>query len=254
MKNGKLKFHKATNQKQLMGTVEDTKKIITTTIITNIKGLVLIIVSIILGGTSLALWVLLSFHYLFTSLIIIFISFFFPVIFMKRIRSNSVEDVTIRFCADYLSLKYFDRNLFDFKTDDIKYSQINSLMVIESAKDDSSFIKLYFKDGTKSVYRFLDQQDKDTNVVPAILKFIKSYNETKNNVENIYLRKTLLASKFGYYCIVALTVMLIAAIILEIIYKPNAVPVSLGTSLFLYVTILSQRQNDLAIHKTLGQV
>ena len=72
----------------------------------------------------------------------------------------------------------------------MKYSEISSWKVIESAKDESSYIKLYYKDGTKTAFRFLDQESKNTNVIPLILKFIKSYNEAKNDAVKIYLRKT----------------------------------------------------------------
>lgn len=235
-----------------MNSIEDPTPVITTTIITNITSLTLIIISILLGGTALGLWVMFYLHSLIVSIIIIGVSFFFPAIFMKRIRRNSIEEVTIEFHTDYFSLAFFDRNSYEFRRkDEIKYSEISSLKVIESSKDDSSFIKLYYKTGTKTVYRFLDQISKNTNVIPLILKYMKSYNEEKNAAEKIYLRKTLFASKFGYYCIVTLTIMLISAIILEIIYKPKAIPVSLMTSTSLYLYILSQRKKDLETDKIL---
>lgn len=219
--------------------MEDTTEIITTTIITNLRGLVLTTIAIFFTGVILGFLILFNISIIFgvAILIIICIS---PVIFQKQIRKNFVADVTIKIHLDHISFAYFYRN--SSKTKIVRCSEITSLKVIESTGDDSSFITFYHKDGAKSIYRFLGQTKNDGNVIPNILRFIKAYNETKGNSERIHLRKTFIASKSGYYFIVGL---IITANILGAIYKPSAIPGFLIPSLLFYLVIWSHRNLDL---------
>jgi hypothetical protein len=89
----------------------------------------------------------------------IFIFWICPtLLFQKNLRKFFTKKATIKFSKEYFSVEIFNR-----KTEESEYiannnfSEIISFRAINSTKDDSSFLKINFKNGNKIAYTFLEQ-------------------------------------------------------------------------------------------------
>jgi uncharacterized membrane protein len=61
----------------------------------------------------------------------------------------------------------------------------------------------------------------------------------------ITLTPNLFASKAGQYYIIGLTVLMIVAIIIQLIYNPKTILFSLLIGVFFYLRIIGQRKKDI---------
>ena len=177
------------------------------------------------------------------------IGFFFgPLIFEKKFRGWFSKRATLEFDNDKLSMDLNNRQTgkliahYDYEFDKIKFYK-----AADSAKDDSAFIKLIFNDNSSAYYTFLEQGERagGKDVIGTFVEFVKAYNETKTEENKITPTPIFLASKNSKYYIIGLTILLIAAIIFEIAYQANGIPITVASAVPLYLLLLLQRKRDL---------
>ena len=180
------------------------------------------------------------------SLIGIPIAWLAPLLFEKKAKKMFSRKSIISLFNDYFSVELHDRKTESKEAREFRYDEIKSYKVWDSAKDDSTFLKLALKNGGKVSYTFWGQKegDDENSIVVNLHRCIKSYNETRDEGSKITYAPTFFASKLGTYLFVGLTLFLVSTLIIEYIYKPKAVLVTLGSSAFLYLIILMQWKKD----------
>jgi hypothetical protein len=221
-------------------------QIVDTHVIDAKKSLIFIIVYVF-GGTLLTIISAVKFHSLLLSLILLFIFWACPFLFQKQFRKYFTRKATVKFCSDYFSVEIFNRKTEKLEhTGNNRFGEIKSFKVINSTKDDSSFLKINFKNGNKAAYTFLGQgkNDSNTDITNLVVNYIHSYNGAQSETEKITLAPNLFASKVGTFYIAGLTILLIVALSLQLIYKPKTIPFTLFAGIFLYVQIIAQRKRD----------
>lgn len=206
------------------------------------------------GGTALFL----TASVLLSSFIIFLIGFvtisLSPLIFSKYLRGLFSKNAILQFENDQFSVDLFNKKSGLLERSDIfTFGQIKSFKAADSEKDDSAFIKLYLNDGRTIYYTFLEQgKGKGDDVTDVLTYYIKAYNEPLLEEERILPLPMLFATKRAKYYLIGLTILLIGAIIVEIIYKPKSIPFSLFTGATLYLLILAQRKIDIERFKKMS--
>jgi hypothetical protein len=216
-------------------------------ILINNKKYSIFLVVFFLGGVGLALGLSIALSSFVIGSIGIFAVFISPVIFGKFLKAAFIKNAMLRFDNDHFSVDQINRKtgIVDIH-DDFKYEEIASFKAADSAKDDSAFVKLFLNDGRTAYYTFLEQGKADDKDVAKVLSdFILAYNETRQQGEKITPVPMLLASKKAKYYIIGLTVLLMAVIIIQLIYHPKSIPISLFSGAILYLLLLAQRKRDL---------
>ena len=227
-------------------TMEPTKTV--KTVVINAGSFALLITVFISVGvivTGLLTWEL-RMPYL--PLIGLAIVFFAPMLFQKKFRSRFIKNALLEFFPDHFTVELTDpRTGSLLRKDENDISKLTSFKALDSAKDDSSFLKLLFADGRRVSYTFLGQgkEDGKDDIIEIVSQYIHAYNEQQDELGRITYMPPLFASKGGTYAIWGLTLLLAGAILLELMYKPKAVPFTLTPGLLLYFVILLQRKRDM---------
>jgi hypothetical protein len=218
------------------------------TSIINAKRFFISMLLVIGIGTCLTIIIAIKLHSIIVIPIGIFIFWICPtLLFQKKFRNSFTRKATVKFSSDYFSVEIFNRKTEELEhTDNNRLSEIKSFKAINSTKDDSSFLKINFKNGNKAAYTFLGQgkNDSNTDITNLVVNYIHSYNSTQSESEKITLAPNLFASKAGTFYIAGLTILLIIALSLQLIYKPKTIPFTLFAGIFLYIQIIAQRKRD----------
>ena len=179
----------------------------------------------------------------------VFISAFFPAfIFKKQLRKNFMNKVVIKCSSGCISIDIYNRKTEELdRTEVIAFNQVKSFRIWISQKDNSCFLKVNFKNGSKISYTFLNDTKKVNNIMveDALFKTFKNYNDSQNEDSHIYLIPNFFATKVGSFCIAVLTILIILTFIFEAIYKPKAIIFTMLGSGSLYLVIIAQRRQDL---------
>jgi hypothetical protein len=212
------------------------------------KGFFIAMLLVIGIGTCLTIVISIKLHNIILIPVGIFIFWICPtLLFQKKFRNYFTRKATVKFSPEYFSVEIFNRKTNELETiDNNNFSEIKSFKAINSAKDDSSFLKINFKNENKVSYTFLGQgkADRTTDITKLFVNYIHSFNNIQTGSEKITLAPNLFASKAGTFYIAALTILLIIALSLQIIYKPKTIPFTLFAGIFLYIQIIAQRKRD----------
>ncbi len=177
---------------------------------------------------------------------------FIPFIFEKGFRRDFTKTAILQFGNDKFSIDLLNiRSQQLEQHNEFKYSEIKFFKAADSTKDDSAFLKLYLRDGRFFLYTFLEQGkgNGDMDIVEAFPKYFHGYNENQTEENQIQAIPLFLGTRKAKYYLIGLTVLLIAAIIIQIIYAPNAIPGTLVSGGFFYLLILLQRKRDIGQYK-----
>jgi len=219
------------------------------TYIINSKRSVTFISIYVFGGTLLTIISTIKFHSLPLSLISLFIFWICPFIFQKQFRSLFTRKATVQFCEKLFSIEIFDRKTGELVSrDENRFEEIKSFKALNSSKDDSSYLKINFKNGSKVAYTFLGQGKTggETDITKLMVNYVHSYNDSQIEDEKITLIPNLFASRAGSYYLAVLTILLITAILFQATYKPKTIPYTLFAGIVIYLQILAQRKRDLS--------
>ena len=217
------------------------------TVVINNKNYFIFLLIFFFGGGLLSLTLAVALSLFWVGGIGIVGVFFSPLIFQKTFRERFSKNAVLRFDSNHFSVDLISRKTGVLDThDDFKFEEINSFKASDSAKDDSAFVKLYLNDGRTAYYTFLGQgEENGKDVIEVLARFIRSYNETQQEGKKITPVPVLMATKKAKYYIIGLTVLLIIAVIVQLIYHPKSIPISLLSGASLYLLILLQRKRDL---------
>lgn len=214
-----------------------------------------VIAVFIIAGVILTGWLTWVLRMLYLPFLGLAIFFLLPFIFQKQFRSRFVTSAVLKFFPDGFTVELTNpRTGALVRKDENRYNAIKAFKALNSAKDDSSFLKLLFAEGDTVSYTFVGQVDGDTknNIVDIVSQDIRAYNEQQDQLSRITYLPPLFASKFGLYAILVLTLLLIAAVVVENIYKPRAIPFTLMPGALLLFVILLQRKRDLDLYKKMS--
>lgn len=168
-----------------------------------------------------------------------------PILFKKQYRSYFTKLISIRISKKSIVVEHCNKATGEVEQEtEYKYDEIESYQMIKSGYDYSSFIKLYFKDGSKIGYTFLEQRNSDNSgIIYKISEYIREYNASSADNNNILLKPNLLASPSGGYIMALIGVGWLALLIFIIIFKHKAIPIAVISGLFFQ--LWTQRKRDI---------
>jgi hypothetical protein len=232
--------------------MEIDKKIETT--IVNVKSILLFISIYIFGGTLLFMLLTIKLRIISIAVAGFIIFWICPFIFQKRFRKPFSRRMDVLFGNEFISLNLYDnKSGLVNKEQIIKYDQINAFRIIDSSKDDSSFLKFSFRNGESVTYTFIGQSafNSSQNVSENLFEYINKYNANKNELDKIAILPNLFATKLGRNLIYLLTGLLVFVVIWQLSVNPKTIPISLFGGLILYIIIFAQRKKDVELMQKL---
>lgn len=122
---------------------------------------------------------------------------------------------------------------------DIKYFSVSKIDV-----DNASKINFILRNGAKRRYIFFRQLDNDENILNNVLLYFSSYNIGKMKEEKIQILPSYFLTKPGRLFVGVTACSILAAIIMQAIYKPKTIPASLFVVLGGYIQIKIIQMND----------
>jgi hypothetical protein len=175
-----------------------------------------------------------------------------PLVFNKPYRMRFMKILTLTFKADTVDFTISNFNTHEIEKEfPLEYKNIKSCTLTSTSKKTST-IRIFLYTGRKIQYGFVDEGDedkipKDNNVSLDVFKQLYLFNNT------IVLLPPFYASKSGIAALVVLTVAFIVAIVINILYKPIAIPSSLFSAFALYLNIIVRRKRDIRIFKEMTE-
>jgi len=217
------------------------------TVIINSQKYALFILLYLILGTALTMYL----YWMSREISILFVGFAIfwvcPGVFQKFFRQKFTRKVIIVFSGDSFSIGHLSKETDEIeKKDENRYEEIKSFRALNSSKDDSSFLRVNFRNWNTAKYSFLGQGEGvgQVDITEKVFDGVISYNASHNEADRIVLMPNFFATKAGKYSIIILTTLLIAAIVVQIIFKPQTIPFSLFGGFVLYLLIIAQRKKD----------
>jgi len=145
-----------------------------------------------------------------------------PAIFF-RLKINLVaKKATINFSEESIEINGIGTFKHRFIYSEIKYFSVSNIDI-----DHASIVKFILGNGAKRRYIFFRQFDNDENVLNNVLLYFSSYNIGKRQEEKIQVLPSFFLTKPGRLFVAETFFSILAAIIIQIIYKPKTIPYSL---------------------------
>lgn len=141
-------------------------------------------------------------------------------------------------------------DILDKKTDQIRehhgieFKNLNSFKIGEADYNNTSFLKLIKKDGSSVQFSFFEQNDKEENVFKNVFTLFKEYNVGKSESEKITLLPNLYNTKSGKLIIHSLAILIVVAVALLILMKPEAIPFGILVGIIFFARIKAQQKKD----------
>lgn len=173
-----------------------------------------------------------------------------PGLFANFFRKSFTQQVKLLFADELLYIEKVEK----YETINIYYGEIQSVRVIDSTKDDSLFLRVFFKDKTSLKFTFVKQSSKylKVPVSEVLFQFLNSYNKTQVNDAKITIAPSLFARKEGKIYIYVISILLLICIMLQILLNPKTIPFSLLGAIAFYLVIVVQKKRDIEISKKLS--
>ena len=147
-------------------------------------------------------------------------------------------------CAILFSDEFFQISTSDILNETFVYSDVKYFSASNYEYDKMSIIKFIFRNGNKKRYIFFSQNVNDENVLNNVLLFFSSYNIGKIQGEQINMSPSFFLTKSGKAFVVVTGFIILAAIIIQVIYRPKATPASLLAILGGYLQAKGIQIND----------
>jgi hypothetical protein len=170
--------------------------------------------------------------------------------FQKKLRRLFSRHAVVGFYNDHLSIattiNQSDRSSKVLE-EEYYFKDLLGIRLFNSAKDDSSEMKLYFRGGRKKRYNFLGQnvENAEDNITDIIAHYIISYNKCNDEAGRVKYIPNLFASRHGTVYMVLLSSLLTVILIFQIIAEPKTLPFTFFAGIFLYFQIIMQRKRDI---------
>ena len=190
-----------------------------------------------------------------TLLIGILLFFISPLVFVNKKITLFSKKVIIKLTSNLLKIAILNKSTNDLEEQyEYLFCDIKSFQIGKSGTNNSSYIKLVLDNGEKVKYSFFEQSDNEENVLKNVQLFFAAHNKGKNVDQKINILPTFYTTKEGKYSIIGLTVLLGIVLLLQIIYKPQTIPLSFVTSLVMYSRIKAQQKSDISIQEKFEQL
>jgi hypothetical protein len=167
-----------------------------------------------------------------------------PAIFIRLKISLVAKKATICFSEEFIEITTPDVLNERFIYSDIKYFSVSKIAV-----DYASRVNFILRSGAKKRYIFFKQLDNDENVLNNVLLYFSTYNTGKIEDEKIHVLPSFFLTKQGKLFVGVTACSILAAIIIQVIYKPKTIPASLFVVLAGYIQIKITQMNDRKILK-----
>jgi hypothetical protein len=183
---------------------------------------------------------------------IIVIAMVLPVPFIPLFLAMFTRLVYIELSPDQFNFEIMNRRGSVVKT--IELSAIESYC-IQFPSSRFASIRFNVNNGKSREFSFLRKKkgvsDVDaTELIETFRKAINDYNSRKEIVRKILLRPSFYASNGGHYCIIGLSVLLSAGVLLAL-HKGKSVPLTFLTSLLLIFQLVSKRKDELRYYRSM---
>ena len=162
-----------------------------------------------------------------------------PAIFVRLKINFIAKKVTINFSEDFFEIKtsgVLDNRVNYF---DIKYFSVSKYNV-----DNASIIKYILRNGIKRRYIFFRQFNNDENVLNNVLLYFSSFNIGKIPEERIQIYPSFFLTKPGRIFVAVTGLIILAAIIIQVVYRPKTIPASLIAVLGGYLQVKGIQMKD----------
>ena len=172
-------------------------------------------------------------------LIFILLSLIIPALFVRLKINLIANQATMHFSEEFIEIKTSGT-----LNDRFSYSEIQFFSVSNYDVDHASTLKFILKNGVKRRYIFFRQYDNDQNTLNNVLLRFSSYNTGKIQDERIQISPSFFLTKPGKIFVTVTGLIILVAIIIQVIYKPKATPVSILAVLGGYLQAKGIQMND----------
>ena len=162
-----------------------------------------------------------------------------PIILISLKKNLVAKKAIILFSEDSIEITMPDTLNERFIYSDIKYFSVSKY-----ASDNSSTIKFILRNGIKKRYIFFRQLDNDENILNSVLLYFSSYNIGKIQEEKIQVLPSFYGTKQGRLFVAATGILILFFIIVQVIYTPKTIPISLIAVLVGYLQAKGIQMND----------
>jgi len=203
----------------------------------------LIIFGVIVFSLSLtAFFVFLGLKYpniFWIMLICILLSVIIPALFVRLKINLIANQATINFSEESIEIKTSGTLNDRFNYSDIQYFSVSKYDV-----DHASIVKIILRNRVKRKYIFFRQFENAENVLNNMLRSFTTYNVSKAESEAIQIAPSFFLTKSGRAFIAMTGLTILAAIIIQIIYKPKTIPASFFVVLGGYLQVKGIQMKD----------
>jgi hypothetical protein len=183
-----------------------------------------------------------------------FISFLFalliiaPILFIKFIFAKFKKKIIVKLEENLFSTSIENKN------EDEVYEQyyLNEIQAynVQFPTRRFSSIAINLKNGKSIEFSFFtekqgNEQNSGEEIINSIHLLIKKYNLSLSSAEKINFRRSFFASASGLTCIIAVSFLLLIAIILHIIIQVKTLPISLFFGIAILTQLVLKRKSDL---------
>ena len=194
--------------------------------------IVFFIMLISLSLAALFVFLGIKYHMVWVMIICILLSVLVPALFVRLKINLIAKQAIIHFSEEFFEIKTSGSLDNRFNYADIQYFSVSKYGV-----DHYSTLKFNLKNGITRRYSFFRQYDNDENTLDNIFFYFSSYNIGKKQEERIQISPSFFLTKPGKIFVTVTGFIILVAIIIQVIYKPKTIPVSLLAVLGSYIQI-----------------
>lgn len=171
--------------------------------------------------------------------------FFMALLIFVRLKINLItKKATIIFSEEFIEI-----TTSDTLNEKLIYSEIKYFSISKYASDHSSTIKFILRNKVKKRYIFFKQLDNNENILNNVLFYFSSYNINKPQEAKIQVQPSFYGTKQGRLFVAVTGFLILFFIIMQVIYKPKTIPISLFAVLGAYLQIKAIQTNNEKILK-----
>jgi hypothetical protein len=162
-----------------------------------------------------------------------------PALFFRLKIHLFTKKVDMLFSGEFVKM-----TTADSLNETFAYCNVQYFSVSKYEADKASVIKFILRNGIKKRYIFFRQVNNDDNVLNNVLLYFSTYNSGKIQEEKIQISPGFFLTKGGKVFVAATGLIILAATMIEIIYKPKATAVSLLAVIGGYLQVKSIQMAD----------
>jgi hypothetical protein len=207
----------------------------------------LIVFSIIATALAIAAFFIflgLKYHMIWGMIICVLLCMIITGLFVRMKINLIAKNASILFSEEFIEISGTGTFNEKFFYSDIKYFSASDIAV-----DKASRVNFIFESGAKRRYIFFRQLDNSENVLNNVFLYFSSYNIGKIQEEKIQMLPSFFVTKQGKLFVTIIGFIILATIVMQVLYKPKTIFVSVIAVLGAYMQIKSIQMKDKEILK-----